>query len=364
MAAALRLAEQGRYTTDPNPRVGCVLVDRRGVIVGQGFHERAGGPHAEVLALTQAGELARGATAYVTLEPCSHHGRTPPCAEALVNAGVTRVVAAMLDPNPLVAGSGFRLLQTAGITTECGVMEAEATELNRGFVSRMNRQRPWIRVKLAMSVDGRTAMASGESRWITSDAARADVQRLRAQSSAVLTGSRTVLADDPSMNVRLNQESLGIRGDVRQPLRVVLDRKAILSTSSKIFNISGKVLIFIDKSVVTANDFVDKPGIEHCGIATGGGGLDLHAVVRELAARGINECHVEAGPILSAAFLKAGLADELVIYVAPHLMGSDARSLFNLPGIQEMSDRIPLTFCDVRQIGPDLRLTLKPVQGL
>ncbi|MGV6816545.1 MAG: bifunctional diaminohydroxyphosphoribosylaminopyrimidine deaminase/5-amino-6-(5-phosphoribosylamino)uracil reductase RibD [Thiotrichales bacterium] len=360
MAQALRLAERGLYTTDPNPRVGCVLVDHQGEVVGRGFHARAGGPHAEVVALAEAGEKARGATAYVTLEPCSHHGRTPPCADALIQAGVTRVIVAMTDPNPLVSGAGLKRLRSAGIVTESGVMQAEAGELNKGFVSRMTRGRPWIRVKLAMSLDGRTAMASGESRWITSDAARRDVQRLRARASAVLTGSATVLMDDPSMNVRLDPQRLGIEGEVRQPLRVVLDTHAQLKPSCKIFNMLGKSLIFSDGLADISPESFAGRDVDFCPIPANDKGLDLHEVARELAVRGVNECHVEAGPTLSGAFLEAGLVDELVVYMAPHVMGSSARGLFNLPGIDEMSQRKSLHLSEVRQLGPDLRLTLIP----
>lgn len=362
MAQALQLAEQGLYTTDPNPRVGCLVV-KDGQIVGRGWHRRAGEPHAEVHALREAGEQARGATLYVTLEPCSHHGRTPPCAEAVIRSGVARVVAAMRDPNPLVAGRGLDMLRQAGIETQVGVLEAQARELNIGFVSRMERGRPWVRCKLAMSLDGRTAMASGESFWITGPAARRDVQRLRARSSAILTGVGTVLHDNPSLNVRSAEldvpgldESL-----IRQPLRVVVDPSLRMPPDAKLLGLDGNALVVHGQSrgQASVQDFQAR-GIALLPLEEQDGGLDLRQLLEELAARGCNELLVEAGAGLSGAFLRAGLIDELWVYVAPKLMGSSARPLFGLPEITSMSDSLPLELRDVRRVGQDLRLIYAP----
>jgi diaminohydroxyphosphoribosylaminopyrimidine deaminase/5-amino-6-(5-phosphoribosylamino)uracil reductase len=354
MAQALRLAQQGLYTTMPNPRVGCVLV-KDSEVVGEGWHEFAGGPHAEVVALRAAGERARGATAYVTLEPCCHHGRTPPCSEALLAAGVVRVVAAMQDPNPRVAGKGLAQLQAAGVEVGSGLLTAQAEALNPGFNLRMRAGRPFVRVKLAMSLDGRTAMASGESKWITGAAAREDVQRLRARSCAVLTGSGTVLADDPSLNVR-------IPGRRRPPLRVVLDSRGRLPSGARLFGEEGPVLLF---SAVGAAR-VEPPGrtdVEQATVPSAVDGLDVEAVLKELARREINEVLVEAGAILSGAFLRAGLADELVIYMAPKLLGDSARGLLHLPGLEAMADAVALEIQDVRAVGEDWRITARVSRG-
>jgi diaminohydroxyphosphoribosylaminopyrimidine deaminase/5-amino-6-(5-phosphoribosylamino)uracil reductase len=351
MARALHLAARGLYTTDPNPRVGCVLV-RNGEVVGEGWHVRAGGPHAEIHALEQAGAQARGATAYVTLEPCCHHGRTPPCSTALIEAGVARVIAAMEDPNPLVAGNGLKVLQQAGIETASGLLATQAAQLNPGFVKCMRSGMPWVRCKLAMSLDGRTAMASGESRWITGEAARRDVQRLRARSSALLTGIGTVLADDPSLNVRLEQA-----GESRQPLRVVLDSRLRMPAGARMLGLPGatRILTVAADAQKTAalgqgeTSVVSLPGQE--------GRLDLTAVMRYLGAQQLNEIHVEAGPTLCGALLQAGLIDELVIYLAPHLMGDAARGLFHLPGLERMDQRMKLNIADIRAVGEDWRIT-------
>jgi diaminohydroxyphosphoribosylaminopyrimidine deaminase/5-amino-6-(5-phosphoribosylamino)uracil reductase len=359
MARALQLARQGLYTTDPNPRVGCVMV-RDGQVVGEGFHVRAGEPHAEILALRQAGDAARGATVYVTLEPCAHHGRTPPCADALIHAGVARVVAAMVDPNPRVAGQGLARLGAAGIETASGLLQAEARALNPGFISRMERDRPYVRVKLAMSLDGRTAMASGESRWITGEAARQDVQRLRARAGAILTGSGTVRADDPGLDVRLSAQDLGIEGPVRQPLRVVLDTHLACTPEAKLFSLGGPVLVLTAEQDPARHAGLQACGAEVAAVASAPGGLDLHAVLALLARREINELHVEAGPILCGSLMQAGLVDELVIYMAPHLMGNDARGLLNL-GLEQMDERVPLRIEDIRAVGQDWRITARPV---
>ncbi|AKH21739.1 riboflavin biosynthesis protein RibD [Sedimenticola thiotaurini] len=362
MARAIRLAEQGLYTTHPNPRVGCVLV-RDGEIVGEGFHRRAGEPHAERNALAEAGERARGATAYVTLEPCCHHGRTPPCSDGLIEAGVARVVVAMTDPNPRVAGQGMAQLEAAGIRVEQGLMRAQAEALNPGFIVRMTRGRPYVRCKLAMSLDGRTAMASGESKWITGPEARRDVQRLRARSDAIVTGIGTVLADDPSMNVRLTAADLpGVATDayLLQPLRVVLDPDLQISPSARLLNLPGETLI------VTASDDQERcqalqaVGAEVIRLPRAGLGIDLEALLIQLAERGINEVLIETGPTLAGAAVAANLVDELVIYAAPILMGGDARGLLHLPGVTEMKERIDLQILELRSVGNDLRVRARP----
>lgn len=357
MQRALRLAKRGLYTTDPNPRVGCVLV-KNGKIVGEGWHKRTGEPHAEILALRQAGDRASGAITYITLEPCNHTGKTPPCTDALIQAGVEKVIAAMIDPNPLVAGKGLKKLQENGIDVESGLLEEQARALNPGFIKRMETGLPYVRVKMAMSLDGRTAMASGESQWITGEAARRDVQHLRARSSVVLTGIGTVLADDPSMNVRLSAEELGLDGDVRQPMRVVIDSHMRFPPDAKLCKQEGDVL------VVTASDAANNiAGCEVIKIPDVGGRVDLNAVMKLLAERQINEVHVEAGATLSGALLKNELVDEIVVYMAPCLMGDEARGLFSLAGLSEMKDRISLGIQDVRTIGKDLRITARPIYG-
>ena len=350
MARALQLAVRGEYTTKPNPMVGCVIA-REDVIVGEGFHFRAGEAHAEVHALRQAGELSRGATAFVTLEPCAHMGRTPPCADALVAAGITRVVAACRDPYASVDGEGFRKLRAAGVMTEIGLMEAAARELNRGFLSRIERGRPWLRIKLAMSLDGRTGMASGESKWITSAAARADVQLWRARSSALLTGSGTVLADDPQLTTRLAD---GI--EVVAPVRVVLDSRGRLSTRTRIFDSSAPTIAVHALDMVP--DYADE--IAAFAVPRDSDGLDLRATLSQLAQRDINEVQVEAGATLCGALLRAGLVDELLLYVAPVLLGDKGRALFAGLDLNTMAERQQLQLIDSRQVGPDVRLLLRP----
>ncbi len=355
MARALALARRGLYSTDPNPRVGCVLV-KDGHIVGEGWHERAGEPHAEAIALDIAGARARGATAYVTLEPCCHHGRTPPCTDALLSAGVARMVAAMRDPNPQVAGRGLDILRAAGVWVECGLLEAEARALNPGFIQRMTLGRPWVRVKLAMSLDGRTALASGESQWLTGEAARADVQRLRARSSAILTGIGTVLTDDPSLNVRLPEA-------VCQPLRVILDTELRTPPTAQTLQLPGPVAIFttvLDPAVWAP---LQAAGGEVIVAPRAGRGLDLRAVMAELARRECNEVHVECGPTLAGALLQAELIDELVIYLAPLLLGDRARGLFHLPELVRMRERQELEILETRAVGRDWRLTLRVKPG-
>ncbi|MDH5180956.1 MAG: bifunctional diaminohydroxyphosphoribosylaminopyrimidine deaminase/5-amino-6-(5-phosphoribosylamino)uracil reductase RibD [Gammaproteobacteria bacterium] len=351
MARALKLAAKGLYTTHPNPRVGCVLV-KAGEIVGEGWHEYAGGPHAEVNALQMAGEQARGATVYLTLEPCAHEGRTPPCANALIKAGVSRVLAAMQDPNPAVAGKGFGLLREAGIDVSIGLLQAEAEALNPGFIKRMRYGRPYVRHKLAMSLDGRTAMASGESKWITSNEARLDVHRLRAQSDAILTGVGTILADDPNLTVRLE-------GHERQPLRVVVDTNLSLPPEARILSQPGRVVVMTCSESSSARVALEKAGAEIVDIPYCSSQVDLAAVLDQLGELGINEVFVETGATLSGAMLRDRLSDELIIYVAPSLMGDKARGLFRLPELETMDQKIELDILDLRMVGKDIRVTAK-----
>ena len=361
MARALHLAERGLFTTDPNPRVGCVLV-KAGEVIGEGWHQWAGEAHAEINALRVAGERAKGATAYITLEPCCHHGRTPPCSDALIAAGISRVVVAMEDPNPRVAGQGLAQLQKAGITTQHGVMQAQAEALNPGFIQRMRHGRPYVRGKMAMSLDGRTAMASGESQWITGAAARRDVHRLRARSSAIVTGIGTVLADDPSLTVRLgNIEDGKPAANIRQPLRVVLDSQLQMPVSAKLLSQAGQTLVLTVSEDTQKAAQLSAAGAEVEVLAAHNGRLDLAAVMTCLAHREINEVMVEAGATLCGAMLQAGLFDELVIYMAPLIMGDDARGLLQLSGLKKMADRIELQIADIRAIGHDWRIQARPV---
>jgi len=355
MARALQLAARGLFSTDPNPRVGCVLV-RDGEVVGEGWHERAGAAHAEINALAQAGARARGATAYVTLEPCCHHGRTPPCSDALIEAGVARVVAALQDPNPLVSGNGCRALQTAGMEVDTGVLAAESARLNPGFVKRMQDGLPFVRCKLAMSLDGRTALASGASRWITGTQARADVHRLRARSSAILTGIGTVLADDPSLNVRLQEVP-----QPRQPMRVVLDSRLRMPATARLLGLPGRTLILTGNSDADKVTALLRDGVTVTTLPLVDGHIDLSAMLRLLGELGMNEVHVEAGATLCGALLAAGLVDEMVIYMAPHLLGDTARGLFSLPGLKQMEQRVGLEISDIRALGADWRITAVPV---
>ncbi len=350
MAQALQLAERGLYTTSPNPRVGCVLV-RDGHVVGDAWHQRAGDPHAEALALRAAGNAAHGATAYVTLEPCSHHGRTPPCADALISAGVARVVAAAQDPNPLVAGAGIAKMRAAGIEVECGLMEAAARELNIGFFARMARGRPWLRSKIAMSLDGRTALANGLSQWISDGASRLDAQHWRARSCAVLTGINTVLADDARLNVRdITTE--------RQPLRVVLDSQLRMPLTARI--LQGKnVLIYAAVPQPERIAALEEAGAAVSVLPGEGGQVDLPAMLQDLARRGCNEILLEAGSALNGAMLRARLIDELIFYVAPRLLGDAARSVAQLGELARLDQGVNLKWQDVRQVGNDLRITVK-----
>lgn len=351
MTRALELARRGWYTTHPNPRVGCVIVNN-GRIVGEGFHAKAGEAHAEVDALNVAGESARDATAYITLEPCSHHGRTPPCADALVRAGIKRVVAAMVDPNPRVAGQGIDRLRAEGLVVEEGLLGFAARELNAGFIQRMTTGRPRVRVKLAASLDGRTAMASGESKWITSDAAREDVQRLRAESSAILTGMGTVLHDDPSLNVR-------IANVTRQPERIVLDPRLETPPQARIFSNAGVVRIF-----TSSKDAARRKALEAAGAIietvpdNEADALLLEAVLARLGELEHNDVLVEAGATLAGQFLDRDLVDELFLYQAPVMLGHAAKPLLSLPGLEKLSDAMKFRLRDTRRVGPDLRLVL------
>lgn len=361
MAATITLAAKGMYTTDPNPRVGCVIVKNRRII-GQGWHERAGGPHAEINALQQAGADAHGATVYVSLEPCSHHGKTPPCAEALIQAKVARVVAAMEDPNPLVAGEGLKKLSAAGIEVQSGILSSQAQGLNPGFIKRMRHNMPYVRCKLAMSLDGRTAMASGESQWITGTEARRDVHRLRARSSAILTGINTVLADDPSLNARLDNSgdghNLAADGiDVVQPIRVVVDSRLRMPLTAKMLSLAGQTVIATVAKDERKLESLRRLGADVLVIEQNAERVNLSALLRRLADMGVNEVMVEAGPTLSGELLQQNLVDELVIYMAPCLLGDAAKGLFSLPGLEHMKDRIPLMINDIRAVGGDWRIS-------
>lgn len=355
MTRALELAGRGLWTTDPNPRVGCIIADGERVI-GEGWHERAGLAHAESAALAAAGAAARGATAYVTLEPCCHHGRTPPCTDALIAAGVRRVCYAIRDPNPRVSGGGEARLAAAGIEVSSGVLASAARALNCGFVSRMERGRPWVRLKLAASLDGRTALAGGESRWITGDAARADAQRLRARASAVMTGSATVRADDPRLDVRLPDAT-------RQPLRVVLDTQLRTLPTARIIAPPGRLLLLTASDDELQCAALAAAGASIARLPAGPGGLELPAVMQHLASLEVNELQVECGATLSGALLAAQLVDELVLYMAPTLLGADAQPLARLPGIASMAERRDLVISDLRRVGRDLRITLRPAQA-
>ncbi|MFT3849158.1 MAG: bifunctional diaminohydroxyphosphoribosylaminopyrimidine deaminase/5-amino-6-(5-phosphoribosylamino)uracil reductase RibD [Propionivibrio sp.] len=347
MAQALRLAERGLYSTTPNPRVGCVIV-KAGKVIGEGWHERAGEAHAEIHALLAAGTGAQGATAFVTLEPCSHHGRTPPCADALIAAGVSRVVAAMQDPNPQVAGRGLSRLKAAGIGAGCGLLEAEARELNIGFVSRMTRGRPWLRMKVAASLDGKTALENGVSQWITGPAARQDGHRWRARACAILSGSGTVREDDPRLSVRGVPTS-------RQPIKVIVDSRLELSLTAKLLD-TGEVIIATASDDQKKADALRGQGAVILHLPGAGGKVDLPALTQELGRRGINELHVEGGGRINGALIAAGLVDELLLYLAPCLIGDAARGMFNLPALASLEEKKSLTIRDARMVGGDLRV--------
>ncbi|PTR14342.1 diaminohydroxyphosphoribosylaminopyrimidine deaminase [Nitrosospira sp. Nsp2] len=353
MAQALRLAEKGLYSTSPNPRVGCVLV-RDSRVVGSGWHERAGAPHAEINALAAAGEAARGATAYLTLEPCSHHGRTPPCADALIKAGIARLVTAMEDPNPLVSGSGYAKLQDAGIEVKTGLMAAEARALNIGFAARMARGRPWVRMKIAASLDGKTGLKNGASQWITSEAARRDGHRLRARSCAVMTGIGSVLADNPRLTVRHLETT-------RQPLRVVVDSRLEIPLEARLLRGAGE-LVFTASASEGIIGALHEVGARVIVLPDQNDNVDLGAMMRKLADFEINEVLVEAGWRLNGALINAGLVDELVIYLAPYLIGDMGLGMLKLPELADLQRKRALVIEDVRSVGPDLRITAQLTQ--
>ena len=401
MTRALDLARHGLYSTGPNPRVGCVIA-RGERVVGEGWHRYAGEPHAEVHALAAAGGDARGATAYVTLEPCRHTGRTGPCTRALIETGIAKVVAAMPDPDPRVAGRGFAELTEAGIEVETGLMEASARALNRGFVSRHERGRPWVRCKLAATLDGRTATAAGESRWITGEAARADVHRFRAQAGAVLTGIGTLLADDPRLDARL-EDTGDPAPPMRPPMRVIVDSRLRTPPAARALSAPGDVLIATTGEVATAGEVgitndntaegtaegpiaggiagmpghplaattgaaarrraLIEAGAEIVPLPDAGGRVSLPALMAALAGRGINEVHTECGPTLAGALLESGLVDEIVVYLAPALLGDTARGMFTLPGVAAMRDRTGLEIIGVARVGADLRIDAVPETG-
>ncbi|MFT5674143.1 MAG: diaminohydroxyphosphoribosylaminopyrimidine deaminase [Paraglaciecola sp.] len=357
MALAIRLAEKGQFTTPPNPNVGCVLSDAEGNIVGQGWHQKTGTPHAEVHALREAGKRAKGATAYVTLEPCSHTGLTPPCADALIKAGVRRVVAAMVDPNPLVSGTGLDKLATAGIEVAYGLLQQQAEKLNRGFIKRMRTGMPWVTVKLASSLDGKTALANGASQWITGTLARQDVQRHRAKSCAILSGSGTVIADNPSLNVRYDE--LGVsntayaKSDLRQPTRVVLDGRNQLHANLKLCSLPGDILLINSRK----SDQLFPPQVAQWQAPYNQSQLDLSKVFKQLGALQFNTIWVEAGAKLAGALLQNKLIDELILYQAPKLLGDKGQNMFAIEELSDMQQAYNLVWQDVRQIGGDLKIT-------
>ena len=365
MARAIELAKRGQYTTSPNPNVGCVIVDAQEAIIGEGWHQKAGSPHAEVNALEQThlnGHSTHGCTAYVTLEPCSHHGKTPPCAEALIKAGIRRVVVAMEDPNPLVSGNGLAKLKSAGITTAHGLLQSAAEKLNRGFIKRMRIGKPWVTVKMAASLDGKTALKNGLSQWITNPQARQDVQRHRANSCAILSGSGTVLADNPSLNVRygelnLTEEQLTVE-NVRQPLRVILDGRNQLPPDLTCLksisdNTGGEVLLI--NSRPSEHRFAEH--VHQWQAPYLNKQLDLEQVMFKLAEMQLNHIWVEAGAKLAGALLQNNLIDELILYQAPKLIGSEGQDLFSMNELKSMDNIINLSWSDIRQVGNDVKMT-------
>ena len=357
MQQALDLAKQGEFTTTPNPSVGCVLV-KDGEVVGKGFHAKAGEPHAGVIALREAGGRARGATAYVTLEPCSHFGRTPPCAKGLVEAGVSKVIAAMCDPNPQVAGKGLQILSDAGIESAVGLLEENAEQLNKGFLKRMRTGKPFVQLKLAMRIDGKTAMASGESKWITGAQARADVQQYRAKASAILSTSQTVLADDPSLNVRWEELPSDVKADypqekLRQPVRVILDSSHKVRSDFKVFSTESPVwLVGEDDYPLTGFPVFT----EYLQLDRNQGETRLQALMAELGKRQINTLWVEAGATLAGALIAENLVDELIIYMAPKLLGDQARDLCHLPNLTQLADAPLWQLQSCEPVGDDLKL--------
>ena len=353
MSRAIVLADRPLFSPHPNPRVGCVIVKNK-IVVGEGCHEYAGGPHAEVNALKQAGDLAEQSTVFVTLEPCSHFGLTPPCADALIKARVGEVVIAMKDPNPKVAGQGIERLKKAGIKVKVGILEAQAVELNKGFIKRMLTGMPRVCSKIAMSLDGRTSMSSGESKWITGSQARQDVQKLRARTHAILSGSGTVLADNPRFTVR---DASVPENCFRQPLRVIVDSKNKLNGSEHVFTESGKAII----AGINSSEHTDRLNCEYLKLPEEGGKVSLKSLLQALANRQINDVLVEAGPALNGALLSRGLIDELIVYMSTDVMGDDANGMFHLPDLKLMKDKVSFHCEDVRKVGKDIRMTLLPV---
>ncbi len=350
MARALQLARKGIYTCHPNPAVGCVIV-RHGKIVGEGWHDFVGQAHAEINALKQAGKASAGATLYVTLEPCSHHGQTPPCVKSIIKSRISRVVIATEDPNPLVNRSGISALQRSGIDVVVGIGQIQARHINRGFLKRITTGIPWVTLKIAASLDGKTAMADGESQWITSQPARKDAHRLRAAASGILTGIGTVLRDDPAMNLR-------IEGVARQPVRIILDTHLSMPTNAKILGGAGEVLIVTANSAPSARDAFPHSAVDIINCRTTAGRINLHEVMAELGKREMNTILLEAGAKLGGSMLGQGLVDEIVVYLAPDLLGSNTRGMFEIPGLERLADKLRLEYKDVIRVGRDLRLTL------
>jgi diaminohydroxyphosphoribosylaminopyrimidine deaminase/5-amino-6-(5-phosphoribosylamino)uracil reductase len=364
MQRAITLAKQGHYTTSPNPRVGCVLV-KHNDIIGEGFHQKAGEGHAEVNALKMAGENAAGATAYVTLEPCSHYGRTPPCAESLIKAGVKRVIAAMVDPNPKVAGNGLKMLEQAGISTQHGLLTQAAENLNIGFIKQMTTGLPFVRCKLAASLDGKTAMKNGESKWITSPEARQDVQRLRAQSCAIISGADSILFDDAKMTVRWSElgelKNSYQKGLVRQPIRVIIDTKNRLIPSLTLFNEQSRIIIIRNtiENIHQWPHFVEQVCLPFAKKSEGDQQIDLRVVLEYLAKLNLNDVLIESGSRLAGAFIEQDLVDELILYQAPKLMGAESKSLVTMTSIEKLSQAKELNISDLRMIGKDIRIIAK-----
>ena len=359
MAQALRLASKGMYTTRSNPRVGCVIV-KQGEVIGQGFHVAPGQAHAEINALGSCINGAEDATVYVTLEPCSHQGKTPPCIDALLNAKISKVVSAMRDPNPLVNGKGLEFLSSNGVKTACNILEHQAHELNKGFVKRMVNGRPYVTVKSAISLDGKTALQSGESKWISSEESRIDVQKLRARSCAIMTGIGTVLVDDPNLTVRLNQKELGIDENFQQPKRIIIDTQLRIPVEAKILKTPEDVIIYTATSDNEKCERLVQRDITVVQVSKSNSKVDLTAVMKDLADREINELFVEAGSSLLGKLVEEELVDEMILFIAPHMLGDASRGLINSKPIKTMQDRINFEIDQVRRIGKDLKLILKP----
>lgn len=370
MARAIELAKQGLYSAKPNPAVGCVLA-KEGVIIAEGWHQQAGLPHAERVALAnaqKAGISTQDCTAYVTLEPCSHFGRTAPCADSLVEAGVARVVVAMQDPNPLVAGKGIEKLESSGIEVETGLMQDEAKAINPGFITKMETQLPFVRLKMASSLDGRTAMESGESYWITGEESRVEVHKMRARCGALITGIGTVLADDPSLTVRLSVEQLAqmnLTEENCHPIRVVLDSNLSMPLDAKMLSLPGRTILMTSRETAELNpsvvETIHNQGIEMVAVSADSDRLDIESILRYLAhEENVTEVMVESGAIVAGAFIQSGYVNEVHSFIAPSLMGHAAKPLFVLPGIESMDDKIQLQIQSVDRFGEDIRLVLTP----